>query len=310
MSVLRSLLLAGSENPWLRRQATRRRFVRRAVSRFMPGETVDEALEAARALSHDGLGTIVTNLGENVTDRAEAAAEVDHYEDVVRRLAAAGLDTEISVKLTHLGLDLDPGLADANLDRLAGIANGAKFRVWIDMEGSAYTERTLEAFRRVRRSHRNVGIALQAYLRRTAADLDSLLPDGPPVRLVKGAYREPESIAFPKMEEVRESFLRLSAALLAPEARRAGAWLAAGTHDSDLIARIAAHASAAGVAPDGWEVAMLYGIRRAEQLRLRASGHRVRVLISYGSQWFPWYMRRLAERPSNLWFVARSAFAG
>jgi proline dehydrogenase len=304
------MLLAGSENPWLRQQATRRRFVRRAVSRFMPGESFDEAVAAARSLAHHGLGSIVTNLGENVNDRAEAAAEVAHYAEVLRRLEGSGLDTEISVKLTHLGLDLDPALADENLARLAALCAPSGTRLWIDMEGSAYTDRTLEAYRRVRRTHRNVGIALQSYLRRTAADLASLLPDGPLVRLVKGAYSEPAEIAFAKMSEVNESFYALTVTLLAEEARRAGAWVAVGTHDSQLINRVAAYADSHGVAREAYEYALLYGIRRDEQERLRGEGHRVRVLISYGSSWFPWYMRRLAERPANLWFVARSAFAG
>lgn len=309
MSVLRTMLLAGSENAWLKRQATRRRFVRRAVSRFMPGESVDEALSAARELQKRGFGSIVTNLGENVSDRAEANAEVEHYAGVIRAVQAAGLDAEISVKLTHLGLDLDPAFADHNLARICELAKPLPGRVWIDMEGSAYTERTIEAYRRARRGFDNVGVALQAYLRRTAADLASLLPDGPAIRLVKGAYNEPASIAFEKMSEVNESFFALTRTLMSDEARKAGAWVAVGTHDSPLITRIAAHAESVGMPKDAWEYAMLYGIRRDEQQRMRAAGYRVRVLISYGSSWFPWYMRRLAERPANLWFVARSAFS-
>jgi len=309
MSVLRTMLLAGSENAWLKKQATRRRFVRRAVSRFMPGESFEEALAAARTLGSQGLGSIVTNLGENVTDRAEANAEVEHYAGVIRAVAAAGLDTEISVKLTHLGLDLDPTLADHHLGRICEMARGLPGRVWIDMEGSAYTERTLEAYRRARSAFPNVGVALQSYLRRTADDLASLLPLGPAIRLVKGAYREPAAIAFEKMSEVNESFFTLTATLMSDEARRAGAWVAVGTHDAQLIARIAAHADRVGMPKTAWEYAMLYGIRREEQQRLAAAGHRVRVLISYGSSWFPWYMRRLAERPANLWFIARSAFS-
>lgn len=303
------MLLAGSENPWLRQQATRRRFVRRAVSRFMPGESFEDALAAARSLAGLGMGSIVTHLGENVNSRDDAAAEVDHYAMVTRTLQSSGLDTEISVKLTHLGLDLDPALCDDLLARIAERARGAGIRVWIDMEGSAYTDRTIECYRRVRKSFDNVGIALQAYLRRTEADLASLLPSGPLVRLVKGAYREPPAIAFPKMSEVNDSFYALSVALLSEEARRAGAWLAVGTHDPQLIARIAAFADGAKVPKQAYEFALLYGIRRDEQQRLRAAGHRVRVLISYGASWFPWYMRRLAERPANLWFIARSAFA-
>ena len=309
MSVLRSMLLAGSENAWLKRQATRRRFVRRAVSRFMPGETIDDALVAARQLAPLGMGTIVTNLGENVNDRAEANAEVEHYAGVVRAIQASGLDAEISVKLTHLGLDLDPACADRNLARICELARPLPGRVWVDMEGSAYTERTIEAYRRARRLFPNVGLALQAYLRRTAADLAGLIPEGAAIRLVKGAYNEPAAIAFEKMSEVNESFFDLARTLLGEEARKAGAWLTVGTHDPELISRIAAHAESAGRSKDEWEYAMLYGIRRDEQQRMRAAGHRVRVLISYGSSWFPWYMRRLAERPANLWFVARSAFS-
>jgi proline dehydrogenase len=304
------MLLAGSENPWLREQATRRRFVRRAVSRFMPGESLDEALAAAARLSEQGLGTILTHLGENILDVASASAEVGHYDQVLRRISGQRLDAEISIKLTHLGLDLDLDMACENLARIAELAGPGGHRVWIDMEGSAYTERTIEVYRRVRPRFPNLGIALQAYLRRSAADLESLLPLGPAVRMVKGAYREPPEIAFARMSEVCDSFFALTARLLSPEARRAGAWVAVGTHDSSLIERIAAHATQAGVSQDAYEYAMLFGIRRDEQLRLRRAGHRVRVLISYGSQWFPWYMRRLAERPANLWFVARSAFAG
>jgi len=309
MSVLRTMLLAGSENAWLKQQATRRRFVRKAVSRFMPGESFEDALAAARTLGEQGLGSIVTNLGENVADRSEANAEVEHYSAVVAAIRRAGLDTEISVKLTHLGLDLDPVLADHNLARICELTRGMPGHVWVDMEGSAYTERTIEAYRRARRSFPHVGLALQAYLRRTAADLASLLPDGPAIRLVKGAYNEPAAIAFEKMSEVNDSFFSLTQTLMSEPARRAGAWVTVGTHDPQLLSRVAAHASSLGLPGDAWECAMLYGIRRDEQQRMRRAGHRVRVLISYGSSWFPWYMRRLAERPANLWFVARSAFS-
>jgi len=304
--MLRTLLLAGSQSAWLRNQATRRAFVRRAVSRFMPGETVEEALAAAAALGAQGLGTILTHLGENVTARAETDAVVAHYLDLLGRIRAAGLDAEVSVKLTQLGLDFDAPLASAHTARIAAQAAALGVRVWIDMESSPYVDRTLDAYRALRPAHPNLGIALQTYLRRTAADLETLMPLAPIVRLVKGAYREPAAIAFPDKRDVDATFETLAHRLLADEARRAGAWVTLGTHDLALTAHLAAYADSAGIARDAYEFAMLYGIQREEQLRLARAGYRSRVLISYGSHWFPWYMRRLAERPANLMFVLKN----
>jgi proline dehydrogenase len=306
--VIRNLLLAGSENLWLREQATRHSFVRRAVSRFMPGETLDDALRAASELRKSGLSTIVTELGENVTTAEEAQDEARRYLEVLRRVKAAALDCEVSVKLTHLGLDQSIEATLQNLSLILDAAEPLGIRVWVDMEGSAYTERTVDVFRRARERHRNVGLALQSYLRRTRADLESLLPLGPAIRMVKGAYLEPPEIAFQDKAEVDENFFALSTLLLTPEARKAGAWLAAGTHDLQIITRLQTWAANRSVPRDSFEFAMLYGIQRAEQVRLVQSGFRTRVLISYGTQWFPWYMRRLAERPANMLFVARSLF--
>lgn len=300
------MLLAGSQNAWLKRQATRQPFVRSAVTRFMPGETLDDALRAAQDLERRGLGTLLTHLGENVTDRAEADAEARHYFEVLER--SASLDTEVSVKLTQLGLDVDPDLPRAHLVRLIERARELNRPIWIDMEGSAYTERTVELYRSLRKTYANVGLAVQAYLRRSRADLESLLPLGPTIRMVKGAYQEPADIAFPTIDEVNESFFTLSTLLLGAEARSTGAKLVAGTHDSNLIRRINEHAAGTGVPRSAFEYAMLYGIRREEQERLASEGYKTRVLISYGSSWFPWYMRRLAERPANLVFVAKSLF--
>jgi len=306
MNPVRGLLLAGSHSDWLRRQATRRTFVRRAVSRFMPGETIDEALQAAATLRAAGMGVILTNLGENVADRAEADAAAAHYLQLVDRLRHTELDAEVSIKLTQLGFDVSPALADEHLFRIAERTRAHGSRLWIDMESSAYTEGTVAAYRRIRGASFDVGIALQAYLRRTRADLESLLELGPAVRLVKGAYDEPAHLVFPRKQDVDRNFLELAATLLSPEARRAGAWLTAGTHDAALIGRIEAAASSAGCPPEGYEVAMLFGIGRAEQERLVRDGRRLRILISYGAYWFPWYMRRLAERPANLMFVLRN----
>ena len=305
MSLMRRMLLAGSTNEWLRQQATRRRFVRSAVSRFMPGETIDDALRAAGELKRERLGTIVTQLGENVTGRSEALAVLDHYRGVLDRLPATGLDCEVSVKLTQLGLDLDPDLAVASTIELAQRSAAIGQRLWIDMESSAYVERTLDVYRRVLAREKHVGVAIQSYLHRTAADVEALIPLGCAIRMVKGAYQEPPDIAMPRKADVDESFFRLCARLLDEDARRAGCHLTIATHDRALIARLIAAAGQRGVAKDGYEFAMLYGIQRAEQTRLAAGGYRMRVLISYGPSWFPWYMRRLAERPANVWFVVR-----
>jgi len=305
MNVLRGVFLAGSHSPWLSRRAMRHRFVRRAVSRFMPGETLDDALRAARTLGDQGCATILTHLGENVTDRDEAATVARHYLEVAERIRGAGLDAEISVKLTQLGLDLGRDLAVDHLRRIAQAARGLPGRVWVDMESSSYTDATLDVFRCVRKTEANVGVCLQAYLRRTGDDLESLLPLGPPIRLVKGAYDEPPAVAFRRTREVDESFMALADRLLSEDARRAGAWLAAGTHDPAMIRSLKERAASRGLPRDAFEFAMLYGIRRAEQLRLAHEGHRIRVLVSYGAHWFPWYMRRLAERPANVLFVVR-----
>ena len=290
----------------MRDHATRYPFVRRAVSRFMPGETLDEALAAAKELQTRGLASVITWLGENVTDEGKAAAVAAHYVGALDRVRDGDLDAEISVKLTHLGLDLGEDIARKNVAMIARAAQQAGRRVWIDMEGSAYTDATLSLYRKLVPSHPGLGVCLQAYLHRTPADLESLLPLKPAIRLVKGAYREPASLAYPRKADVDAAWMQLALRLLSGEARAAGVWTVFGTHDGRLIAKVEEHARAAGVARDAFEFDLLYGIRRDEQERLARAGMRVRVLISYGSYWYPWYMRRLAERPANLWFVARS----
>lgn len=308
MGLMRSVLLAGSESRWLRAQATRRAFVRRAVSRFMPGETLDDALGTAPALKRDGIGLVLTRLGESVTDLGEADAVAAHYLDALERIRAGGIPAEISVKPTQLGLDIDPARCLAHVRALAARAAALGNFVWIDMEQSRYVDATLDLTRSVRAEHANVGVCLQAYLFRTAPDVGRLLPTGAGIRLVKGAYREPAEIAFPSKSDVDANYLTLARRLLADDARHAGVRAVFGTHDTRLLQAIADHAAALGRSPREAEFHLLYGIQRAEQRRLARAGHTVRVLVSYGSYWFPWYMRRLAERPANVWFVARSLF--
>lgn len=303
---MRSVLLAGSRSPWLRAQATRRGFVRRSVSRFMPGERLGDALAAAARLRDQGIPTILTHLGENLATAAEADEVTDHYRRVFEAVASAGLDAQVSVKLTQLGLDLDRERCLRNLRALVERAGEGDSRVWIDMEGSAYVDATLDLFRRVHPLSARVGICLQAYLHRTPSDLESLLPLGPAVRLVKGAYNEPPDRALRRKRDVDARFFTLATRLLGDEARRHGSFLGIATHDPRLVERLRSLVAAQEVSPGAYEFEMLYGIQRSLQTRLVADGQRLRVLISYGAHWFPWFMRRLAERPANLWFVARN----
>jgi proline dehydrogenase len=297
MNPMRSALLAASENRWLRRRAPHLPFIRKAVTRFMPGETLEDALAAATALRDQRIGTVLTQLGENVTDVAQADRVTRHYEDVLARIASSGIDGEISVKLTQLGLDVDAARCHANVRALAAHAKHLRNFVWIDMEQHRYVDATLDVYRHVVSDFSNVGVCLQAYLYRTATDLQSLIPLGGGVRLVKGAYREPIDVAYPDKRDVDENYLALANSMLSDAARAAGLRAVFGTHDAKLIRAIQS---------DGAEFHLLYGIQRPEQVRLVREGYRTRVLISYGEQWFPWYMRRLAERPANVLFVARA----
>ncbi len=305
---MRQLLLAGSTNPWLREKATKTAFVRRSVSRFMPGEQVEDALRAAAELKPQGITTILTKLGENLTGVDEAEQVTLHYLDLLDRIAASGLDAHISIKPTQLGLDLDRALCERNLDRLIERAEARNHFVWIDMESSPYVDPTLELYRRARSRTARVGIALQAYLYRTEKDVESLIPLGAAVRIVKGAYLEPPDVAFPKKSDVDANYFQLCTRLLTADARKPGSLLHIATHDIPLADRLAAHIAQQAVPASAYEFAMLYGIQRGQQARLAREGRRLRVLISYGEYWFPWYMRRLAERPANMWFVVRTMF--
>ena len=308
MSVARTVLLKVSDNQWLRENGTRLPFIRRAVSRFMPGESFEEMITAARATAADGLASVFTRLGENVTDIGEADAVAHHYLDGIDQLRSLNLDCEPSIKLTQLGLDIDRELAYAHLRDLAARAHAANNYLWVDMEQSSYVNITLALTKRLREEFPRVGLCLQAYLFRTRQDLEDITSRGIGVRLVKGAYNEPPEVAFPKKSDVDANYYALAQQMLAPAARAAGSRAVFGTHDLDLIQSIRAHAQLAGVKPAEYEFHMLYGIQKPAQQRLAKDGVPVRVLIAYGDYWFPWYMRRLAERPANVWFVAKSLF--
>ena len=306
MGLMRSVLLAGSESPWLRRHAPYLPFIRKAVARFMPGERLEDALGAAAELRQQGIGTVLTELGENVSDASHADAVTRHYTDALAKVGASGLDCHLSVKLTQLGLDIDHARCLANLRSLAARAKEHNTFVWIDMEQHTYVDATLEVYRCVLSDFTNVGVCLQAYLYRTAKDLASLVPLGGGIRLVKGAYRERANVAYPKKRDVDGNFLALAKLMTGRDAQAAGFRAVFGTHDTRLITAIQGHIDATGQPRESVEFHLLFGIQRAEQARLAREQYRVRVLISYGEQWFPWYMRRLAERPANVLFVAKS----
>ena len=294
----------GSESAFFSKRVARLAFVQRAVRRFMPGETSKVAVAEAVRLRATRIGSVLALLGENVTEEDEATEVARHYRTVLKEIADQNLDAEISVKPTQLGIDIGPEVVTENLEGILTTAEEHGQFVWIDMEGSAYVDRTLDLYRAARSRYVRTGLCLQAYLYRTADDLAALLPLNPSIRLVKGAYAEPREVAFPRKKDVDQSYFQLALTLL-DEVRRGGVRAAFATHDERLIARIEGEAAQRGIAQGDLEFQMLYGIGLAKQEELALKGHRIQVHISYGSAWFPWYMRRLAERPANLWFVMR-----
>jgi proline dehydrogenase len=280
--------------------------VRKAAAQFMPGERVEDALAAADALGKKGIHVVLTELGENVTDLSTADASTRDYLEVLAMSAARGLGCHISVKLTQLGLDVDQGRCEANLRTLAREAAAHGTFVWIDMEQHEYVDDTLQLYRRALADFRNVGVCLQAYLYRTADDLASLIPLGAAVRLVKGAYRESSHVAFGRRREVDQNFLTLGRRMLRPAPNGATCRAVFATHDARLIHEVLADARGIAISPDAFEFHFLYGIQQRVQEWLHGEGFRIRILISYGKEWFPWYMRRLAERPANIVLVARA----
>ncbi len=308
MGIARDVLLWGSQNRLIESQLRRLWFVKKAVSRFMPGETIESALAVSEALKAKNITTIVTCLGENVSSMDEAKSATLHYIDVIDKIESLPIDTHVSVKLTQLGLDLDVAEAVRNLETITEHASSAGNTVWVDMEASNYIDATIKAFRTVRAKHENVGLCLQAYLHRTPKDLEDLLSIGAAIRLVKGAYQEPASVALPRKSDVDAAFLSLGTRLAENPPTGSGIKHGIATHDLAIIDKMSRTGSEGRWGVDAYEVLMLYGIRRADQVRLSAAGVPMRVLISYGEAWFAWYMRRLAERPANVGFLLRSMF--
>jgi proline dehydrogenase len=307
---VRTTLLVLSRSRFLREALTRRRLFPAAVSRFIAGPEIADALAAVQRLAARGLQATLNHLGEHVESAPAAAAEVEAQRKALERLRSAGVVSHLSVKLTQLGLDLDADLCAGHLRQILEEAAALPTFVRVDMEGSAYTDRTLALYQRLRPTFPDVGVVLQACLYRTPADLEVLLPLGVNVRLCKGAYREPATVAYPRKRDVDASFLRLAERLFSPDSLERGTFAAFATHDPRMVAGVRRLAAERGVPRDRFEFQMLYGIGRDLQAALVAAGYGVRIYIPYGDAWFPYFMRRLAERPANLLFLVRSLLRG
>lgn len=313
MGLSRSFFLAVSRSHSLRKVVTRWGFVRTATHRFVAGETAAEAIQVARGLAGRKIMAIVDHLGENVRDEAAAQAATSDYLALIDAIAAAapwssvdGAPPHVAVKLTQLGLDLSQTMAEVNLARIATRALDADVTVAVDMEASAYVDRTLAVLHAARARIRNVTAVAQSYLRRSDADVDALCAAGFAIRLVKGAYQEPAEVAYPDKADVDAAFVRQAERMLRAT-RETGVYAQYGTQDPNMITAVRAFADAHGIPPSAYEFQMLHGVRRDLQDQLAREGIRVRIYVPYGTEWYPYFMRRLAERPANVWFILRNA---
>lgn len=309
--MLRALLLYLANQPPVYRFVMRQGLLRDMAWRYVAGESLADGVQAARTLNAQGLRVTLDHLGESVTNAAEASAAADAYLETLQAIASQGLDATVSLKLTAMGLDIGQEVCTANLRRVLDCAQQVHHGVFvrIDMESSAYTDRTLEIHRALwDRGYREVGIVLQASLYRTAVDVERAIQAGIRVRLCKGAYLEPPEVAWPHKRQVDESFSRHMERLMLE-----GVYPAIATHDDRIIRHALAFARTHDISPERFELQMLYGVRRDLQLKLARQGYRVRVYVPFGKQWYPYLVRRLAERPANLGFFlgsfAREALA-
>jgi proline dehydrogenase len=306
--VLRALFISLSESRSLRAFAERSTIGQRLSSRFVAGTEVEDALRATQSVNQAGMSVSVDNLGENVTNVEEARASVQLYHQLLDQIAARRLDANVSLKLTHMGLDVDESLAR---DLVSGLVAKAAAMVppnfvRVDMEGSAYTQRTLDFVHELHHQpgkQGRVGAVIQSYMRRAESDIEKLLAEGIRIRLCKGAYKEPPEIAFQKKSEVDANYVKLMKILM-----ESGIYHGLATHDEKIINQAKAYATKKRISRDAFEFQMLYGIRRDQQHALVTQGWRMRVYIPFGAEWYPYLMRRLAERPANALFIARNLF--
>ncbi len=300
---MRSLLLFLSRQRQLRRWIETSATARRLSSRFVAGNTLAEALDVSRRINGEGLAITLDHLGENVTSLDEAAQSREVYLHTLSEIHSAGIQGNVSLKLSQFGIDLSEGACRENVRELVAAAANIDSFVRIDMEGSAYTDRTLEIVTDLHARHGACGAVVQAYLYRSERDIDCLCRERIRVRLCKGAYLEPVAVAFQTKADVDRNFARLAKKLLSE-----GEYPAIATHDPGMIEETIAHAAANGISPERFEFQMLYGIRRDLQKRLVSQGYRLRLYVPFGEAWYPYFMRRLAERPANVLFLARNLF--
>ncbi|HUO84564.1 MAG TPA: proline dehydrogenase family protein [Thermoanaerobaculia bacterium] len=304
--MMRAFFIALSESRSLRHIAERSRMGQRMSSRFVAGTTVENALSATRAVNDAGMRVTLDNLGENTTNAEEARQSAALYRELLDQIHTRNLDANVSLKLTHMGLDIDPEIARSITSGLVSHAASIENFVRIDMEGSEYTQRTLDLVHALHRTPGNggaVGAVIQAYLHRSESDIDQLCSQGIRVRLCKGAYKEPPAIAFQEKSKVDANFVHLMKILL-----RSGILHGIATHDEKMIDATIGFARSEGIAPDRFEFQMLYGIRRDLQEKLVRDGWGLRIYIPFGTEWYPYFMRRLAERPANAFFILKNLF--
>jgi len=301
--MLRSILLYLSNKEAPKKIIMGQPLGRRMAARFIAGEELEDGLRVVRRLNAEGFTVTLDLLGESVQGAAEAEAACQAYVRLLDRLAADGLNSHVSLKLTQLGLAIEEGLACRHLNMICECAAKHQNFVRVDMEGSAFTEATLRVFRKVNAPRQVAGIAIQSYLYRSQKDVEELLKGGTRIRLVKGAYQEPPDIAYQRKRDVDRSYARLTETLLG-----SGIYHAIATHDERLITATQNYARAHNISPERYEFQLLYGIRRDLQRGLLRQGERVRVYVPYGRHWYPYFMRRLAERPANLFFLLRNLF--
>ena len=301
--MLKDTLLYLAQNQQLRDFVTHNKVTRSVSHRFVAGEQLDEAIQVTRVLNQGGIQVALDHLGENVSDEKEARAAAQDYINALEDIKKTGVDANISIKLTALGLDISQELCERNVRIILELAQGYGIFVCIDMEGSAYTERTIDITRRMHQQFEHVGTVIQSYLYRSRKDVEQLIAQGIRMRLVKGAYKEPKTVAIQSKSEVDHNYVQLMMVLLAH-----GNFPAIASHDEAIIEATCKYARDHGISRDAFEFQMLYGIRRDLQQKLVRQGYHMRVYVPYGSQWYPYLMRRMAERPANLMFVMSNAF--
>ena len=300
MSLIRNILLWASKNYWISHKLPKYKFVQKSVLRFMPGETLDHALSKCSELEDIGYGTIITYLGENSLTKTQTLNTVKQYKDALGSIDSRSLKSVISVKLTQLGLDIDEELCVDNLKQLLNMADLKNTFVWIDMEEYIYLELTLKIYKKLIQKHNNIGITLQSYLYRSEDDLESLLDIAPYIRLVKGAYAEDSSVSMHNRNEIYDNYIKLANIMLEKNILKNGLIPSFATHDHQIIYSLINKINVDKIDKSNYEFSMLYGIRRDLQDEILNSDQNLKILISYGEEWFPWYVRRLAENPKNL----------